>query len=248
MPHLDIVHRQLLTQRKRHVIMSMPHLIIVGADKGGVGKTTISRAVMDYLKARNVKHAAFDTEHPDGNLHRFFPTLSTVVDLTNSDGQMMVFDHLADNEVTLIDVRAGLLSPSLKTLAETGFLEHVAANKLKITVLHVLGSTQASFDEIKQAADLMAGSRHILASNYINDSSYLGLSPEMRKVSNGEITIGKLDERAYEYVDASGLPFQTFIDTTQLPDGKPNSSVLRGYVRSWLVKTYQAFDSITLAS
>jgi hypothetical protein len=227
---------------------SMPHLIIVGADKGGVGKTTISRAVMDYMKARNVRHSAFDTEHPDGNLHRFYPTVSTVVDLTNSDGQMKVFDHLADNDVTLIDVRAGLLSPSLRTLAETGFLEQMNANKLKITVLHILGSTQASFDEIKQAASLMAGSRHIIVSNYINDSSYFGLSADMKKVTSGEISISKLDERAYEYVDASGLSFQAYIDATVLPDGKPNSSVLRGYVRSWLVKTYQAFDSIALAS
>lgn len=241
MSHLDIVHRQLLSHRKHHV-MSVPHLIIVGADKGGVGKTTISRAVMDYLKARGIKHAAYDTEYPAGGLNRFFPTASSIVDLTSSDGQMKVFDHLAENEVTVIDVRAGLLSPSLKTLAEIGFLEQLASNKLKITVLHVLGSTQASFDEIKYAAGLMAGSRHILASNYINDSSYLGLSAEMKKVSGGEIIIGKLNERAYEYVDAAGVSFQTFIDDIQ------HSSVLRGYVRSWLAKTYLAFDSITLAS
>ena len=30
-----------------------PVVLMVGADKGGVGKTTVSRTVLDYLKAKN---------------------------------------------------------------------------------------------------------------------------------------------------------------------------------------------------
>ena len=31
--------------------MAKPAVIVVGADKGGVGKTTVSRAVLDYFSA-----------------------------------------------------------------------------------------------------------------------------------------------------------------------------------------------------
>ena len=41
-----------------------PTLIMVGADKGGVGKTTISRAILDFLARKNVLARAFDTEKP----------------------------------------------------------------------------------------------------------------------------------------------------------------------------------------
>ena len=43
-----------------------PTLILVGADKGGVGKTTISRSLMDYFSRKNILTRAFDTENPEG--------------------------------------------------------------------------------------------------------------------------------------------------------------------------------------
>ena len=48
--------------------MAKPVVIIVGADKGGVGKTTVSRTLLDYFGARNVAIRAFDTESPKGTL------------------------------------------------------------------------------------------------------------------------------------------------------------------------------------
>jgi MinD superfamily P-loop ATPase len=51
-----------------------PQVIIVGADKGGVGKTTISRILMDYFRHQSVTFRGFDTEAPPGVLKRFSPT------------------------------------------------------------------------------------------------------------------------------------------------------------------------------
>jgi len=41
--------------------MAKPAVILVGADKGGVGKTTVSRALLDYFIAHNIPTRAFDT-------------------------------------------------------------------------------------------------------------------------------------------------------------------------------------------
>src|SRR5450631_1734764 len=123
---------------------------------------------MDYYKGQGATYRAFDTEAPAGVLKRFCPDKTEVVDLTRSDGQMRVFDTLKNAQVTIIDVRAGLLSPTLKMLAETGFLAGVKEGRLKISVLHVLGNTQASFDEIKAMAALVEGSKHFLVTNHIN--------------------------------------------------------------------------------
>ena len=37
--------------------MTKPAVILVGADKGGVGKTTISRALLDYFVVHNIGRA-----------------------------------------------------------------------------------------------------------------------------------------------------------------------------------------------
>jgi hypothetical protein len=217
-----------------------PLVVIVGADKGGVGKTTVSRTLMDYFKARSADYRAFDTEAPAGVLKRFHPDKTTVVDLTRSDDQMSVFDTLKDAQITLVDVRAGLLSPTLKTLAEIGFLDGIKEGRLKIIVLHILGSTQASFDEIKATAELVEGSKHYLVVNRANDASFMGLSADMKKAGDGVIDIPKLNELAAEYVDTAGVSFDRFISD------ESQSAVMRGYVKSWLGRVFAQFDAAKL--
>src|SRR5438132_6709352 len=105
--------------------MAKPAVILVGADKGGVGKTTVSRALLDYFIAHNIPTRAFDTEAPKGTLRRFHPDVTDVVDITSTSDQMKVFDTLssAQVQITVIDVRAGLLSTTLRALRDIGFLE-----------------------------------------------------------------------------------------------------------------------------
>src|SRR5688572_23225976 len=104
--------------------MARPTVILVGADKGGVGKTTVARALLDYLVAHGIPTRAFDTEAPKGTLRRFHPDITDVVDITSTPDQMKVFDTVSTStaQVTIIDVRAGLLSATLRALRDIGFL------------------------------------------------------------------------------------------------------------------------------
>jgi hypothetical protein len=217
------------------------HAIIVGGNRGGTGKTTISRTLMDYVRHQGLTYRAFDTEAPLGVLKRFFPDKTQIVDLTRSDDQMRVFDTIKDANITLIDIRAGLLSPTLKTLAEIGFLSAVKEGRLKISVVHVIGSSEASFQEIKATAALVEGAKHYLAINHATDASFMGLSDELKKVGDGVIEITKLNELAAEHVDQAGVGFETFVGDEK------NSAVLRGYVRAWLGRSFQQFDNAKLA-
>ena len=102
--------------------MAKPAVIIVGADKGGVGKTTVARTLLDYFGAHQTPTRAFDTESPRGTLKRFHPDITEIVDMTTTSDQMKIFDTLnaASPSVTVIDVRAGLLSPALASLRDIG--------------------------------------------------------------------------------------------------------------------------------
>lgn len=215
--------------------MPVPRIVIVGADKGGVGKTMISRALLDFLADRGVSRRAFDTEAPTGNLHRFFPDASTIVDLTKSDDQMRVFDGIRAAQVTLIDIRAGLLSPTLSMLRELDFFDGIVEGRLAITVVHVIGSTHASFAEIAATTEIVAGAQHVLAMNHINDAPFSGLKNVGDEV-DPIIEIGKLNELAADHVDTAGVPFRQFIAD------ESHSSVMRGYVRAWLRRAFAEFD------
>src|SRR5437016_13141083 len=92
--------------------MAKPVVIVVGADKGGVGKTTVSRTLLDYFSANNVPTRAFDTDAPRGTPKRFHPDVTEIVDMTATADQMKIIDTL--NSVappaTVIHVTAALLS------------------------------------------------------------------------------------------------------------------------------------------
>ena len=81
-----------------------PTVIMVGADKGGVGKTTTCRALLDYLARKNIPARAFDTENPRGTLKRFFPGNTEIIDLNSVADQMKILDTLesASVKVTVV--------------------------------------------------------------------------------------------------------------------------------------------------
>src|SRR4029079_14636784 len=102
-----------------------PTLILVGGDKGGTGKTTISRAMMDYLSRRNVPTRAFDTEYPRGTLQRFHPGNTEIIDLENVAMQMQILDTMETSKipVTIVELRAGILTYALDIFDKIGVLE-----------------------------------------------------------------------------------------------------------------------------
>lgn len=226
-----------------------PQVIIVGADKGGVGKTTVSRALLDYYTVNHKQGStrAFDTDasetSPDGVLRRFFKDQTSLVDLTTSDGQMQVFDTLRTTPITIIDIRAGLMSQTLQTLTDIGFMDKAQRSELGITALHVLGGSMASFKEIQGTADKLAHATHYLVRNHINDNSFFKWNDDMRvHLTGGVIDIAKMNELASEHVDAAGQSFEAFCADTS----EKTSDVLKGYVRHWLNQVYPEFDKLKL--
>ena len=234
--------------------MAKPTVLIVGADKGGVGKTTVSRTVLDYFSARNVPIRAFDTEFPRGTLKRFHPDITEIVDVTQVPDQMEIFDTLSDTKVTLIDVRAGLLASSLGALRDIGFLESVKRGQIQLGVFHIVGSSIASLNEIADIAPFVVDGKYYLVKNFINETSFFDWDQTtydfyFKKVKDAvDITVPKLNEMAFEQVELASVPFVTFI-SNKGPKGEAAnySFVLRGYVRHWLGNVWAEFDRVKLS-
>jgi hypothetical protein len=230
-----------------------PAVILVGSDKGGVGKTTVTRTLLDYYKAKKVPTSAYDTEAPRGTLKRFHPDVTEVVDITSIPDQMRVFDMLKVSEVTLIDIRAGLLSSTLSVLQDIGFIEAARKDQVSLGVFHILGPSISSLNEIGEVARFVNGTHYFLVKNMINNTAYFEWDPAtydsyFKKTKGAhQVAIPHLNERACEQVELASVPFTTFIDNKKA-DGEPASYsfVLRGYVRHWLNHVWGEYDRIKL--
>jgi hypothetical protein len=235
--------------------MAKPTVILVGADKGGVGKTTVARTLLDYFGAHQTPVRAFDTESPRGTLKRFHPDLTEVVDMTEVADQMKIFDTLgsAPAQVTVIDVRAGLLSSTLQALSDIGFLESAKKGQITFAVFHILGPSIASLNEIAETAKFVGDANYFLVKNRINDTTFFEWDPKtynsyFKQIKGAsEISIPKLNEMACEQVEVASQPFVSFIANKDAKGQTANYSfVLRGYVRHWLGNVWSEFDRVKL--
>jgi hypothetical protein len=233
-----------------------PMVVMIGADKGGVGKTTIARTLLDYLDANGVPARACDSEYPRGTLARFHPKVTDIVDVTAAADQMKMLDTLADMgaTVTVLDIRAGLLSRTLKAFTDVGFFDLVRGKQFDFCLFHVVGPSVASLEEeIGTVAPYADGRNYFVVKNFINETSFFDWNPQIYKgyLKGGreavELTIPKLNEMACEQVELAGIPFSSFI-ANRSGDGQAaaHSLVLRGYVRTWLNQITNEYDRVGL--
>jgi len=231
------------TNTNRQPMTARPTIVLVGADKGGVGKTMTCRVLLDYLARRGTAVRVFDSEWPNGNLQRFAAE-AAIVDIAKVTDQMRVFDGVAADALTVVDIRAGLLSPTIKALDEAHLLDDVRAGAMELVLLHVLGDTVASIAEITRAAEAIGtGARHFLVKNKTNaDQAFdwdTGAAKAMlERMADVTIDIPALPAVAAKAVDERGGPFAAFVaDDTQ-------SRLLRGRVRTWLEAVWREFDRV----
>ena len=119
--------------------------------------------------------------------------------------------------MTVIDVRAGMLSPTLRALRDIGFLDSVKKGQITFVVFHILGSSIASLNEIEDTAVFIGDANYFLVKNFINNTSFFEWdqathSSYFKKFKDAvEITIPKLNEMAFEQVELASVPFLTFV-------------------------------------
>ncbi len=235
--------------------MTKPTVVLIGADKGGVGKTTVARTLLDYFADRRMSARAFDTEVPKGTLKRFHPEVTDLVDINHVPDQMRIFDTVnsTDAAVSLIDVRAGLLSPTLLALRNIGFIEAAKKGHITFIVFHILGPSIASLDEIVDTAAYLGDAKYFMVKNFINNTHFFEWDEAthaayFKRLPNAmEMTIPKLPEMAAEQVDLASVPFATFIGNKKRSgDPASYSFVLRGYVRHWLDTVWAEYDRVNL--
>ena len=232
-----------------------PTVILVGADKGGVGKTTISRALIDFMSRHSIPVRVFDTEVPRGSLQRFYPEISSIIDLNSVEGQISLLDNLdtADADVTIVDFKDGNLSAAFEVFEKIGVLKAARDGKFNLGLLHVVGPSVSSLEEIAEIEGYIQGLDYVLARNFINETNFFEWDSKTHKKYFGgikqsnELTVPKLNEMAYEQVDLAGVTFNNFIENKTADQKTADYSfVLRGYVNKWTTDLESEFQRLHL--
>jgi hypothetical protein len=224
-----------------------PLVIIVGADKGGVGKTQICRALCDYMETPELKEfpkRVLDGQYPRGDLVQFCPS-AQIINITDVAGQMQIFDMLEG--VTIVDIAAGQLGTMLRACEDAQLFEDVRNGSLRLALLHVLGPSISSLDEIKDAIAMLGTSaKHFIVKNHINETNFFDwdhdsqYASSLRALAHITIDVPHLNTVANEAVQQAKTSFLGFAQDAS------SSRTLRGHGVKWLKCVFAEFDRVAL--
>lgn len=131
-------------------------VIWVTGGKGGTGKTTFARGVLDILISAGLNVAAFDGDPENAQLFRYYKQVGNGVirtGLAQRNGGDDILEVMAKQQpdVVLVDVAAGGSQILVGLQDDSLFLSDAAEMGYAFTVVTVMGSVKNSINMVKEA-------------------------------------------------------------------------------------------------
>jgi hypothetical protein len=211
-----------------------------------VGKTTTSCSLSDFILAKGAKARIFDAEVAGaGDLRRFVPA-ADLIDIKQVDDLTKIFDGNIDG-VTLVDLPAGQICPSLHDFDQAHLFDDVRAGRMAMGVVHVLSPSERSTEEVAEVAQRIKGARHFIVANDLNNEGGFAkrtanhaLVAQLQKMQPTTINMPFLKTEACDAVRKAGMSFNRFsVDQQQ-------SRILRGFVKTWVDQVFSEFERVGL--
>jgi hypothetical protein len=136
-------------------------LYIVASPRPRVGKTLIARLLIEYLRANDRALAGFDLDPREPTFAGYFPKLVATADITETRGQMALFDRLIAGgpRTTVIDLGYGLFEQFFGVMTEIGFAQEARRRSIEPVVLFVTDpapATVRAYAEVRQRLETIA--------------------------------------------------------------------------------------------
>ncbi len=191
------------------------HVHLIGGEKGGVGKSLVSRLLAQYFIDHDVPFLGFDTDRSHGSLMRFYAGYASPVLVDRYETLDAIIESSIDQpgRRTLVDLAAQTHEPLTKWMDESGVLDLADVSGLAIHYWHVMDAGRDSVDLLKKLLDRFGHRlRYVLVRNQLrgDDFSLLAQSGELeRALAFGAklVNIKHLHDALMQKIDAANSSF-----------------------------------------
>ena len=123
-------------------------VIIVASPRPRVGKTLLTRLLVDYYLQDSHPVMAFDLNNGENTLAQFLPAQVTASEISGVQGQMALFDLLvtADDTVKIVDVGHEAFESFFTLAHRIGFAEEARQRGITPVILFPISSDHSSAD------------------------------------------------------------------------------------------------------
>ena len=219
--------------------MAQPSPIyIVTSPRPRMGKTVLSRLLMEYFLDQSRLLVGFDLNPRDPALAGRFPKLVWPIDITSTRGQMELFDRLiADTTSTkVIDLGYGPFDEFFTVMRKIGFAPETRRRGIETVVLFV---TEPGVATVRAYSDLLRLRLATLVPVH-NEAVSLMFSAEdfpPTRAECGVIRIPRLSPMIRGVIDRPNFSFSAHLH--KLPGGPTE-------VHSWISGIYSSFRDLEL--
>lgn len=232
-----------------HAASSQIHLI--GGEKGGVGKSMVSRLLAQYFIDHEIPFAGFDTDRSHGSLLRFYAEYSSPA-LTDS---YEALDRIVENAIEqpgrriLVDLAAQTQEPLVKWMDESGVLDMADLSGIAMNYWHVMDSGRDSVDLLKRLLDRFGQRvRYVLVKNHLrgDDFGQLERSGELERalgLGARVMELKKLHDAVVQKIDARNSSFWAARNVNAI-DGPGLGLMERQRLKLWMSQAYDAIAKV----
>jgi hypothetical protein len=228
----------------------MSTLHFIGGEKGGVGKSLVSRLLAQYLIDRELPFLGFDTDKSHGALLRFYADFASpvVIDSYESLDQIVEAAIAQPDRRILVDLAAQTHRFLSDWIEDSGLLDLNDELGVSLTYWHVMDSGRDSVDLLRQLLDQFGGRMKLnLVLNEIRGDRFdileaSGLRERAAELGVTEISLRHLQDTTMQKIDARNTSFWAAVNVS---DKAASSLGLleRQRVKLWLKRVYSAFDA-----
>ncbi len=223
--------------------LSRVHLI--GGEKGGVGKSMVSRLIAQYLLDNELPWVGFDTDRSHGSLMRFYTEHATPVLVERYEALDRIIEDAVEHpgRRVLVDLAAQTHDPLVRWMDDSGVLDMADLASVQLNYWHVMDSGRDSVDLLERLFDRFGQRLHyVLVRNQLrgDDFSQLERSGQLQRAASlgaRIIDIKKLHESVVQKIDAKNASFWAARNSTE-SDGAGLGLMERQRLKMWLAHAY----------
>lgn len=193
--------------------MSTIHFI--GGEKGGVGKSLVSRLLAQYLIDHKLPFLGFDSDRSHGALLRFYSAFASPVVIDRYESLDKVVEAATEDagRRIVVDLAAQTHQPLVKWMEESGMLELAREFDIGVRYWHVMDSGKDSVDLLGRLLDRFGSQLdYTLVLNQLRGDDFDIFEKSGQKERALELgakiaTLPKLHDAAMTRIDANSASF-----------------------------------------
>lgn len=223
----------------------MSNLHFIGGEKGGVGKSLVSRILAQYCIDRELALIGFDSDKSHGALTRFYTDYAAPVVIDDYKSLDRIVETAAENPDTciIVDLAAQTHHALVQWLEDSGVLEMVGEIGVTLTYWHVMDAGRDSVDLLRRLLDQFGGRLNlVLVLNALRGDRFdiLEASGERERaeaLGARIVTLGHLPDATMQKIDARSTSFWAAVNHTG--EGGTLGLLERQRVKVWLNRAYE---------